>query len=158
MRTWVGNRLLCGAVILSSVAGLPGCSFLFVTSPKHVESTPAAAYTPVECTSSKVAPAVDTVLAGLEVARTVYAATADKSVYEGAPISRGADIAFGLGFLALFGASAIWGYSVTSECSRLHNHSPAHSAPPPEADEHGDPNDVSRPRPAPKTPETDTSP
>ena len=51
----------------------------------------------------------DTVIAGFEGVRTGMALAADKSVYDHAPISRGADVAFGLGFLALFGASAIYG-------------------------------------------------
>jgi hypothetical protein len=142
-------------MILSMVGGLPGCSFLFVTRPQNAALSPTAEYVPNECTQSKAAPILDTVFAGLEAGRTVYAATADHSVYEGAPISRGADIAFGLGFLALFGASAIYGYAVTGECSRLHGHEPAHVAPPKDDEEHGDPNDAPQSRPAsiPRAPE-----
>ncbi|HET7545242.1 MAG TPA: hypothetical protein VFK05_35495 [Polyangiaceae bacterium] len=161
-RSWVGDRLLCGAIVLSMLGGLPGCSFLFVQRPKSAEPTaPEAQYAPSECTSSKVAPAFDTVFAGLEAARTVYAATAPSSVYEGAPISRGADIAFGLGFLALFGASAIYGYSVTSACARLHGHHPAHVESPKEPEEHEALDENGEPRPraaAPKAPTQELSP
>jgi hypothetical protein len=69
------------------------------------------------CTSSKAAPIIDTVLAGYEVVRTAAAVAASDRTYDDLPISRGADIGLGLGFLALFGASAAYGYVVTSACS-----------------------------------------
>jgi len=113
-------RFLSGAIILILLTTLPGCSFLFTTAPKHAEPPPAE-YVPNECTTSKAAPVVDTVIAGLEGIRTGYALTADPSAYDKAPISRGVDIAFGIGFLALFTASAIYGYSITSECAKRHH-------------------------------------
>ena len=103
------------ALILSLTTVLPGCSFLFTTAPKHAQ--PSVEFVSNKCTTSKAAPIVDTVIAGLEGVRTGLALAADQSTYDHAPISRGADIALGVGFLALFGASAIYGYSVTGECS-----------------------------------------
>jgi hypothetical protein len=152
MTTWVDNRLVCGALILSLVGGLPGCSFLFTTAPKSEPTYGGAAseYQSSNCTTSKAAPIVDTVIAGLEGVRTGLALAADKGDYENAPISKEADIAFGLGFLALFGASAIYGFVVTDKCSKLHHHGVVveqHRAD--EDRETGDPNDLPPRAPAP---------
>lgn len=106
---------LLGALLLGAVGTLPGCSFLFTTAPKRAESP--TEFASNKCTTSKAAPIVDTVIAGLQGVRTVYAATTDKSTYTNAPISREADIAIGLGFFALYGASAIYGYYVTGQCT-----------------------------------------
>jgi len=141
----VGDKLVCGALILSLLGGLPGCSFLFTTAPKaapsHTGST--SQYESTKCTTSKAAPIVDTVIAGLEGVRTGIALAADKSDYASSPISKEADIAFGLGFLALFSASAIYGFYVTGECSKLHQHGDEverrHQT---EDRETGDPNDL----------------
>ncbi len=73
----------------------------------------------VTCTTTRAAPIVDTIVAGLEVAPTVLAVNADDSVYKDAPFNRSTDIGFGVGFAALFAGSAIYGYSVTSRCSDL---------------------------------------
>jgi hypothetical protein len=66
--------------------------------------------------SSKVAPAVDGVIAGFEAVRTGLALSADSSAYQNSPISRNADIGFGLGFTALFLASSIYGFYETDQC------------------------------------------
>jgi hypothetical protein len=96
-----------------------GCSLLFVNerpSPRPGSLAPAAA----KCTSSQVAPVLDTIFAGLEAARTVYAASADDSVYENPnqPLSRGTDVALGLGFTALFLGSSLYGYVATRNCRK----------------------------------------
>lgn len=99
---------------------LVGCSLLFTTKPpRNIETLPPSA--PVECTTSKAAPVIDTVVAGLQVIRTAVAASADDSDYEDAPISREADIGFGLAFAALFTASAAYGYTVTGQCRQAKN-------------------------------------
>jgi len=126
----IGRPLGC-ALILSMTGVLPGCSFLFTTAPKAPESP--TAFATNKCTTSKAAPIVDTIIAGLEGVRTGLALAADESAYDKAPISRGADVALGLGFLALFGASAIYGYHVTGQCSARHDR--AVIAPRPEAPE-----------------------
>jgi hypothetical protein len=69
------------------------------------------------CTSGKAAPIIDTVIAGYEVVRTTAAIAASDGAYDDSPVSREADIGLGLGFFALFGASAIYGYVMTGECS-----------------------------------------
>jgi hypothetical protein len=93
-----------------------GCSLLFVTSPPAtVEKLPPSE--PVQCTSSKAAPVIDTLIAGYQVFRTGYALSRSNSDYKGAPIDRNADIGIGVGLAALFIASSIYGYSVTSECA-----------------------------------------
>jgi hypothetical protein len=56
------------------------------------------------------------VIASYQVIRTAAAVAAPDSTYSNAPISREADIGLGLGFLALFGASAAYGYVVTGDC------------------------------------------
>ena len=95
---------------------LSGCSFLFVDAPPaHPERY--STHSEMPCTSSKVAPIIDSVLAGYEVVRTATAVARSDDAYDELPISRGADIGLGLGFLALFGASAAYGYVVTAQCS-----------------------------------------
>ena len=96
-----------------------GCSLLFVNerpSPRPGSLAPAAA----KCTSSQVAPVLDTIFTGLEVARVLYAASADDSVYKNPnqPLSRGTDIALGLGFTALFLGSSLYGFTATRSCRK----------------------------------------
>jgi hypothetical protein len=114
MKTWwvrVSKIGLWGAAL-----GLGGCSFIFVDAPPPRRAERVAPHSAVKCTTSKAAPVVDTIITGLEVVRTAVAAGASEGDYNGAPISRGADIGFGLGFTALFGASAIYGFVVTGNC------------------------------------------
>ena len=73
----------------------------------------------VECTSSKAAPIVDTVIGAIQAVRVVAAIAVDDSVYADSPISREADIALGLGLGAAFIGSAAYGYHVTSQCRAL---------------------------------------
>jgi hypothetical protein len=92
------------------------CSFIFVKgAPASVEKLPPTER--VECTSSKVAPVVDTLIAGYQVFRTGYALSRSDADYTGEPIKRNADIGFGVGLAALFAASSIYGYVVTGQCS-----------------------------------------
>lgn len=113
-----GRGALRGALILGMAGFLPGCSFLFTTAPKHAESSQ---FESSKCTTSKAAPIVDTLITGLEGVRTGLALSADNSTYDHAPISRAADVGLGVGFVALFGASAIYGYYVTGACSARRN-------------------------------------
>jgi hypothetical protein len=131
------------------VGVLPGCSFLFTTAPKRAESP--TEFVSNKCTTSKVAPIVDTLIGGYQSVRTVYAVTADKSVYEDAPISREADIAIGLGLFTLFTASAIYGYYITGQCSARRDRAVIVERPKADEQESGDPNDGPPPaRPAPQ--------
>ena len=151
----VGDKLVCGALLLSLLGGLPGCSFLFTTAPKSAPSPVGATSEPEpsNCTTSKAAPIVDTVIAGLEGVRTGLAMTADDSAYANAPFSREADIAFGVGFLALFTASAVYGFYVTGECSKLPHHDAVVERRRVSEDrETGDPNNLSPGAPAARSP------
>jgi hypothetical protein len=71
------------------------------------------------CTSSKAAPVLDSVFTGLELVRTGLAVSKKEADYDGAPISRTADVAFGAAFSALFLSSAIYGFVKTNQCSKL---------------------------------------
>jgi hypothetical protein len=86
----------------------------------------------ITCTTTRAAPIVDTILAALEVARTVVAVNAEDSVYKDAPFNRSADIGFGVGFAALFAGSAIYGFSVTNRCSELNRGREQEYAPEPQ--------------------------
>jgi hypothetical protein len=107
------TRALLGAVLLAS----SGCSFTFVHPPS---SSGSAAGPRRACTSSKLAPVLDTIFTGAQVVRTAYALSASDSVYDDPtqPLSRGADVGLGVGFAALFLSSAVYGYVNTSECSK----------------------------------------
>src|SRR5262245_47336117 len=105
----------CGMVLIAGFSSL-GCSFLFTTTaPDHPERIPPERA--IDCTTSNAAPVVDTLVAAYQVVRTFYALSADDAAYANAPISRGSDVALGLAFMGVFGGSALYGYTVTSECS-----------------------------------------
>jgi len=111
----------CWLLVASSalVPTITGCSYIFVSTP----ATPAGGgmERANDCTSSKVAPVLDTVFGTLEVARTAVAVGNDDNDYMDQPLSREADIGFGVGFTALFLSSAVYGYYFTSRCSDLRN-------------------------------------
>ena len=104
------------AAVLGLVLACSGCSYIFVTGkPANVEALPPSE--PITCTTSKVTPILDTVFAGLEVARTAYAVSLSDGDYSGQPLNRGADIGIGASLVALFASSAIYGYLVTGSCA-----------------------------------------
>lgn len=103
------------SVVLSVVAlACSGCSFLFVHPPHHSDGQLTAKLR--QCTKSPAAPIVDAAIGAFQVVRTSVAISNDESAYHGAPISRGADIGFGVGFATLFLASSIYGFVETSQC------------------------------------------
>lgn len=111
-------RSLAVSTILCAVCGVlsSGCSFLFVKGPPdNVGKLPAKA--PVECTTSELAPLVDLAVTGFQVVRTIYAVRQSDSDYRDFPISRKADIAFGVGFSTVFALSAIHGFTETTACT-----------------------------------------
>src|SRR5439155_14954438 len=113
MTALVRQTLFAGAMFAGVAAS--GCSLVFTTrAPDHPERIPPAM--PIMCTTSRAAPVVDTIIAGLESVRTIFAVSAKDSVYQGATITRPADIGIGLGLTTLFAVSAIYGFSVTSGC------------------------------------------
>ena len=107
------HAVLVGVSCVSCVLCLPGCSWLFVEAPR-AQVTPSQ---PVTCTRSKAAPIIDSVVTGLQTVRVVYALSQSEADYDDFPISRGADIGLGLGFTALFAASAVYGFSTTATCA-----------------------------------------
>ena len=107
---------LRAAVWLAALA-CSSCSFVFVERPppaRHMASP-----RPGACTSSKLAPVADTILAGWQVVRIGVAASAHDSVYRQGPISREADVALGVAYAGLFAASAVYGYTATTTCAEL---------------------------------------
>jgi hypothetical protein len=124
MFSFFRQGLLAGVVATSVTSA--GCSFLFTTkTPDNPERIPPT--TPLQCTTTRAAPIVDTVIAGLEGVRTVIALNAKESDYTGSTLNRSSDIGFGVGLTALFAASAIYGYAVTGGCDAAKR---AHDAPP----------------------------
>lgn len=126
--------MVCAALLLLS--STCGCSFIFVRTPPS-GGQPNAGVGSRSCTSSKLAPALDTVFGGLQLVRTGLAASAPDSTYESkdAPLSREADVALGVGFATLFVSSAIYGFVNTAECSSRHHREdegPPRSSDPPE--------------------------
>jgi hypothetical protein len=107
---WMHLALACAAPWLG------GCSFLFTTAPPS-QSERSRSRGPIECTTSKAAPVVDTVFTGLQMVRIGAAVAVEDSVYRDSPISREADIGIGIGLGTLFLISAIYGYSITSTCA-----------------------------------------
>lgn len=109
-------RRLYGALLMAASFSSTGCSFIFVR-PAPNDGRIVRHNRAARCTSS----ALDGTFAALQLARTALAASADDSVYTDPkqPLSRGADIALGVGFTALFLSSAIYGGVKTSECSRI---------------------------------------
>lgn len=60
----------------------------------------------MQCTSSKVAPILDTLATGYQAVRTGFAVVAPDAAYDDAALSREADAGIGLGLTALFLGSA----------------------------------------------------
>jgi hypothetical protein len=106
-------RSLVACVVLASFAS--SCSLLIVRPLKPDENAVRAAQ---QCTSSNVAPTVDTLIAGWQVVRIMLAASASESDYQGSGISQGGDIALGVLFGALAVGSAVYGFNATDECRR----------------------------------------
>ena len=93
-------------VFAATVASLQaGCSAVFVDAPPA--DHPTQRY--FDCTSSRLAPVSDTVLTGLGGLATLGAASDDSS-------SRAASLAFGSAVTIALAASAIHGFSTTSDC------------------------------------------
>jgi hypothetical protein len=124
---------------------LSGCSLLFVDTPPAKHSGSVAP----DCTTSAVAPAVDLVVAGLQTIRTGIALAADDADYADFPISRGADIGFGIGFLTLFAASAGYGFHETGKCTDMKRAAAARTAGEAEEDLPVTPTGTAAPRAAP---------
>lgn len=86
----------------------PGCSWLSVEPLNAAAASGGHAST---CTTNVTAPVIDTILAGTNLASVVYVAGQDNVT------NKGASIGLGLTAAGLWLASAVYGYSKTSECS-----------------------------------------
>jgi hypothetical protein len=80
----------------------------------------------LDCTSSKAAPVIDTLVGAYQAVRTGYAIQSTNGDYAGQPISREADILLGVGLFTLFVGSAIYGFDSTDQCSKLQDRLEVH--------------------------------
>jgi hypothetical protein len=98
-----------------SVSTSSGCSLLFTTkAPPNAANLPPMAA--VECTSSKIAPIVDTGVA-LAMGSTIFSRiTGGDDASADVVINREADIGIAAGVALLFIASSAYGYHVTGSC------------------------------------------
>ena len=115
----MANYGQCISIFAATVAALSGsaCSLLFTTkAPPNAANLPPMAS--VECTSSKVAPIVDT---GVAVGMGFHMVSLMRSDNAAATplISRGADLGISAGVALLFLGSAAYGYHVTGGCHAI---------------------------------------
>ena len=104
LRSNAPRLLTLGLVALMAT---PGCSWLFVEP-----LNPAAASGGYgTCTTNVVAPVLDTLFVGTNVASVLYVAGQDNNT------NKSQSIALGLSVASLWLASAVYGYSHTSECT-----------------------------------------
>ena len=94
--------------------GGAGCSFAFAKKAPLDYKNMAA----FDCTEGKTLPVLDVIFASIQVARVAIAAGASDEDYEGASLSRGADLGLGVALGALSIASATYGFHVSNECRR----------------------------------------
>jgi hypothetical protein len=107
-----GSRV---ALALLSLSSTVGCSWIFVQPlpPEH-------GYDYQPCTSSRVAPVIDTILTITNIASALYVGTRDNVT------NKGESVTLGIGAATMWALSAGYGYSHTAECEEAH-----------ELDEHG---------------------
>jgi hypothetical protein len=110
------------AVLACILAGSSGCSILFMRRPPE-EVRPGV---PVECTSSRVAPGLDTAVVGETVVTGSWLALMMSTCtdqYGGGSCTTRRDratvLAVTAGIAAVYGLSAISGYSSASRCSHM---------------------------------------
>jgi hypothetical protein len=105
---------IAASLLLVSSVLSGGCSLFFVHGPTEVAP---GRYT--ACTTNHAAPVVDSLVAGLQVARTLIALDQDDQDYAGMALTRDADIGIGVGLAAAFAASAVYGYSSVARCREI---------------------------------------
>lgn len=116
MSPWRQLLRCSAAPVLAST--LSACSFLFTTKPKP--RAPDSPPGPVECTSSRVAPAIDSSVVLGEAIFIAAALARDDGAYP----NRTLYIAGSVGVAAVFLASALYGYDVTHKCQVLKGNPP----------------------------------
>jgi hypothetical protein len=111
---------LVGALTLLAF-GNGGCSWLFMSSAPEPVLAPSS---PIECTSSRAAPVLDSICAGYFVANGIFWAAADScsdvasgDCYESSTKSSGIAISAGLAALCAF--SAVSGFRSSGRCGQV---------------------------------------
>ena len=105
------------AVALTVALAFTGCSFIAVNGPDIAPGTMPMPGDEIDCSESRAAPIVDVVLASLMLMGAI-SAFIDSRKADGAPLSGEAAVAIAA-VAAVFGASAYFGFSRTSECRRV---------------------------------------
>ena len=109
-------RVVVAVAAVAVLSGfLPGCSFMFVKPPPSPEERSPI----VRCTSSSALPAVDIIVAMLQMMRTMIAVSATDADYAKSAIPREGDIFIGAGLSAVFLSSAVVGLAETKKCREL---------------------------------------
>ncbi len=107
---------MVAVVVILATAGLlgavPGCAFIFSEGPPAPERQAAVTY--FDCSHSHVPPIIDTLLTGLAGLNGAAMVSAGHS---SSGRSNAGAVALDAGYTALFGASAIYGYTVVSRCN-----------------------------------------
>ena len=106
----VAARFAAG-IAIASFALTGGCSTFFVRPPTKVAPGVSEAGS---CTTSRVLPTVDTIIAAAQGANTVFLVASDR-----AGDQREAAIGLSASLVASFTASAIYGFVVTGKCRDL---------------------------------------
>jgi hypothetical protein len=88
-------------------------------TPPPSAPAPGSARPHVDCTTSYLAPILDSAVTAYELAGVAYVATLDDARFANYPISRKADMAVGVGFAAAFAGSAVYGYVSAARCRRI---------------------------------------
>jgi hypothetical protein len=109
------DRTVTTALVLACAFSTLGCSLLFTNGP-DTEAPPSAAKEPRDCSTSRIPPIADTTLATFQAVRTGLAIGASDSVYDDSPMSREVDIGLGIGLVAAYAGSAIYGFYNTAAC------------------------------------------
>jgi len=97
---------------------LTGCSFIAVNGPDIAPGTMPMPGDDIDCSESRAAPIVDVVLGTLMLMGAI-SAFLDSRKRDGAPLSGEAALAIGA-VAVVFGASAGFGFTRTSDCRRVH--------------------------------------
>ena len=95
---------MISALIVSLTGAANGCSFTFVSAPKRDPRTRV-----VTCNDTYGWPVLDTMIAIVPLAGILYEATSSGNLME-------ANVAVDFGLMALFAASAVYGYSQVNAC------------------------------------------
>jgi hypothetical protein len=94
-----------------------GCSLVFVTPPPA--AAPGLPRPHVDCTTSFLAPIVDSAFTAYQLAGVAYVSTLDDARFANYPITRKQDMAVGGAFAAAFAGSAVYGFVSAARCRRV---------------------------------------